>query len=551
MQPLKRSGIECQPRGPLVLLILDGVGEGDHGPFDCVYAASTPNLDSLRRKGVMSLLAASGPAVGLLNVSDMGNSEVGHNTMGAGRIFDQGAKLIDSSFDSGDVWLKTWREVVRRVHTKSSVLHLVGLLSHGRVHSDSEHLYRILKQAEINQIGKVRIHALLDGRDVEDFTTKDDILELEAKLAEYRNRGLDYRIASGGGRMVTTMDRYGANWKVVEAGWRAHVLGVARKFGSATEAVDQARLENSGISDQNIPAFTIAGDSDNPLGAVEDGDAVVIFNFRGDRVIEFCQALVEKSFNHFDRTRTPNVLLVAMTQYERESGFPEKYLVEPPRIRDTVSELLSAAGISQFACAETQKFGHVTYFWNGNRSEPFNIGLERYIEIPSDLVPFDQRPWMKSAETADSIIQELNQGNTDFLRANFAGGDMVGHTANLQATVIAVESIDLAIGRIMRVVEALSGCLVVTADHGNAEDKVEMEGGEVKADQNGNPILKTAHSTNKVPFMVLDYGCRNISMRDNIESPGLSNVASSLIELLGFYAPEEYEPSLVNIGAGS
>lgn len=549
MELHQRQKSRCHPRGPLVLLILDGVGEGNHGYFDCVFQASTPNLDLLMRSGLATKLDASGPAVGLLGASDMGNSEVGHNTMGAGRVFDQGAKLIDAAFESGDVWLKAWPSVIKQIRDTSSVLHLVGLLSHGRIHSDSAHLYRILEQAELDHVGEVRIHILLDGRDVEDFTADEYITELEGKLADCRRRGLDYKIASGGGRMVTTMDRYGANWAVVEAGWQAHVLGTARPFPSALEAVNVARAENQKISDQNIPAFTVVGDSGLPLGAIADGDIVLVFNFRGDRVIEFCNALVNDSFVHFDRMRMPKILLVAMTQYERESGFPETYLVEPPRIRDTVSEILCEVGIKQFACAETQKFGHVTYFWNGNRSEPFDALLEMYVEIPSDTIPFDQRPWMKSAETADTIIRELREGNSDFLRANFAGGDMVGHTANLQATVIAIEAIDLAVGRIMNVIEEFSGCLIVTADHGNAEDMVETENGAIKVSQDGDPILKTSHSVNKVPFVIMDYGRRPIAMKMNIGSPGLANVASTIVELLGYVPPDDYEPSLIEIGA--
>ena len=549
MDALVRSSRGRQPSGPIVLLILDGVGEGNHGEFDCVYLARTPNLDSLRLRGISTLLSASGPAVGLLKQSDMGNSEVGHNTMGAGRVFDQGAKLIDAAFGSASIWSNAWQEIVDRVKSNHSTLHLVGLLSHGRVHSDSEHLYRILERACSDDIRRIRIHVLLDGRDVQDHQAHQDVAALEVILENYRHRGFDYLIASGGGRMVTTMDRYGADWRVVEAGWRAHVVGEAQPFPSAGAAIESTREKIAGISDQKLPAFTVVDLEGRPVGPVMDGDVVLVFDFRGDRVVEFCRALAEDDFEHFDRGSRPHVLLVSMTQYERESKFPEKYLVEPPRIHGTVSELLCNAGVPQFACAETQKFGHVTYFWNGNRSEPFNADLEMYLEIASDSVPFDERPWMKSAETADALNDQLLNGHYDFLRVNFAGGDMVGHTANLDATIIAIEAIDLAIGRIAKVVDHLKGCLVVTADHGNAEDKVEMENGEIKRDPSRSPILKTAHSVNKVPFIVVDFGDRKFEIDESVDDPGLANIASTLLELLGFQAPTIYEPGLVRFGA--
>ena len=547
VEPLTPIDADHHSDGPLVLIVLDGVGVGLGDEYDAVATANTPNLRALEATGPMRTLRAHGRAVGLGSDADMGNSEVGHNTLGAGRVFDQGANQVDKAIASGRIWEGDWRWLTAEVRAHDSTLHLIGLLSDGGVHSSITHLFSLLEKAAQDGIGRVRVHILLDGRDVPDFTALDYVEQLESELKRLGNESsLDYAIASGGGRMVTTMDRYGANWGIVQAGWNAHVLGTARPFETAAAAISAFRSETTGISDQDLPAFTIVRDG-SPIGAIEDGDGVIVFNFRGDRAIEISEALCAgEDFAHFERERAPKVAFAAMTCYDVERGFPTRFLVHAERVEGTISEYLAATGIAQFACAETQKFGHVTYFWNGNRAEKFNPADETYLEIPSDQVPFQTKPAMKSAETADAVVDAIQSGRYGFIRTNFAGGDMVGHTADIGATRAALAAIDQAIGRIAIATETYHGCLVITADHGNAEDMVERgKNGKPLVDANGRVQWKTAHSLNPVMFLVHDYSGRSPRFRDDLPEAGLANVAATLVELLGFKPPTEYEPTLL------
>lgn len=538
------------PTGPLVLVVMDGVGVGLGDDYDAVASARTPTLDHLRATATYRSIYAHGPYVGLPSGSDMGNSEVGHNTMGAGRVVPQGAKRIDEAFASGDLWRGTWTELTAQVIQKKTTLHLIGLLSDGGVHSSTTHLDALLAKAREVGVKSVRIHVLLDGRDVPDHSAKEYVRELEDRLSEYNSDdSLDYRIASGGGRMVVTMDRYEADWRIVERGWHAHVLGNARGFTSAIEAIEVLEAESPGISDQLLPPFTVRANDGPPVGPIVDDDAVIIFNFRGDRVIELVDAFTQgDKFSGFDRQRVPNVYLAGMTLYDGDRNIPAKRLVEPAALANTVSEIIVRAGITQFACAETQKFGHVTYFWNGNRSDKFDNELETYLEIPSDQVPFNERPWMKSAETADAIEAAVASGEYRFIRANLAGGDMVGHTGMFLPSVLAVEAVDLAISRIFKAVQDSKGCLLVTADHGNAEDMVERDKRGNPQMRSGKPWWKTAHSLNPIPFIVADFsGRRNVQLVHDLPNAGLGNVAATILTLLGLKAPDDYDQSLITV----
>lgn len=532
---------------PLVLIVMDGVGVGRGDAFDAVALAHTPNLDRLASQSCRTL-KAHGTAVGLPSDADMGNSEVGHNILGAGRIFDQGAKRVDKAIASGSIWTSdAWRHIVEVcAGSGGGTLHLIGLLSDGNVHSNISHLFEIIRQAAADQISTIRIHALFDGRDVADPSADRYIAQTEAELAKYPT--VDVRLASGGGRMVTTMDRYGADWRIVEAGWRAHVLGTAHPVPDLLSGVEWGR--STGVrSDQLLPAFTVVDEFQQPVGSIVDGDAVVMFNFRGDRAIELSQTFVAgPEFAEFDRQRVPDVYFAGMALYDGDTNTPASFLVRPESVDMTVSEIIASAGIAQWAGAETQKFGHITYFWNGNRSSKFDEELETYVEISSDLVPFDQRPWMKSAETADAAIEAVRSGKFGFIRMNFAGGDMVGHTADIPATRIAVESVDLAIGRIADAVAAASGCLLVTADHGNADDKVERNSdGTPLTSDDGEPQLRTAHSLNPVMFAVHDDAGLPIRLRDDLPAAGLANVAATILQLLGLEIPADYAPSLLDV----
>lgn len=568
---LKKGHFEPRP-GPLVTVVMDGVGIGAGDEGDAVHLARTPVLDGLFESSPHLALLAHGTAVGMPSDDDMGNSEVGHNALGAGRVFDQGAKLVDAAIESGSVFESApWQEIVARSRA-GGALHFVGLLSDGNVHSHIEHLFALLRRAHASQVRSVYVHVLLDGRDVEETSALLYLAQLEELLGSFDVRdGCRYKIASGGGRMLVTMDRYEADWSIVERGWRAHVLGDARKFPSARAAVEAFRAEDPAVIDQFLPAFVVE-EAGRPVGPITDGDSVVLFHFRGDRAIEISQAFEQDDFPHFERERRPDVLYAGLMEYDGDLHVPSKFLVAPPAIDRTLGQYLAESGVTQLAIAETQKYGHVTYFWNGNCTglydpksgryhevpaesweEPNFFArrrrseLETFIEVPSDTVPFEQRPWMKAAEVTDALIAEMRSGQHRFLRVNYANGDMVGHTGDREATCIAVSAVDLCLGRLLKTVAALDGLALVTADHGNADEMyMRDKGGGFKRDPRGRIQPKTSHTLSRVPCMLFDPRAqRSLHLRRDLEAPGLSNVAATLLELLGFAPPEGYAPSLL------
>jgi 2,3-bisphosphoglycerate-independent phosphoglycerate mutase len=548
---LSRSKTFNGPKGPVVLVIMDGIGIGKYEDGDFVRRANTPTLDWLSRNALSTQLKAHGREVGLPSDDDMGNSEVGHNAIGCGRVFDQGAILINKSLETGALFEgKVWKELIGNVLSNGSRLHFIGLLSDGNVHSHIAHLEALLSQAKKEGIKKAYVHILLDGRDVPPTSALDYVDRLEAFLSRLKNSSdIDFAIASGGGRMKITMDRYQANWAMVELGWKTHVRGEGRRFASPREAIETLRKENPGIIDQDLPPFVIARNKE-PVGPIGQKDSVILFNFRGDRAIEISQAFENEGFDQFDRGPKLDIYFAGMMQYDGDTHIPRRYLVDPPGIDNTVGEYLATAGVKQLAISETQKFGHVTYFFNGNRSEKFDDSLETYVEIPSDRVPFEDRPWMKAAEIADRVIEAILCGDDRFIRLNFPNGDMVGHTGVFEAVEIAVETVDLCLGRILKAVKKADGILVVSADHGNADDMYERNNrtGEVLMDPDtGRPKPKTAHSLNPVPFYLYEpTGKMKIRISDRPHL-GISSLAATCLELLGFIPPEDYTPSIVEI----
>jgi 2,3-bisphosphoglycerate-independent phosphoglycerate mutase len=528
------------PRGPVVCIVMDGVGIGKGDDTDAVALAHTPTLDWLRTLPSSCTLIAHGRAVGLPSDEDMGNSEVGHNALGAGRVFDQGAKLVANAIADGSLFEgEIWTAVVERGRA-GSTLHFIGLLSDGNVHSHIEHLLTMLRRAARQGVGRLRVHALLDGRDVPGRSALTYVDRLEAVLGELREAGVDARVASGGGRMKVTMDRYEADWAMVERGWDLHVRGRGRTFGSLREAVETLYTESE-AGDQDLPGFVVA-DQGTPVGPIETGDAVVFFNFRGDRAIEISKAFEAESFTAFDRSPRPDVLYAGMMQYDGDERVPGRYLVAPPVIEGTMGERLARTGKRQLAISETQKYGHVTYFWNGNRSGKFDDELETYIEVPSDRVPFEQRPWMKAAEITDALVDAIRGTHYDFVRVNYANGDMVGHTGSMDASRIAVEAVDLCLARVIPVIRELGGCLVVTADHGNADQMFDLAG-------DGSRRPRTSHSLNPVPLCILDPRAPGEAppLRGwaSSETPGLAHVAATCLELMGLCPPADFRPSLL------
>ena len=535
--------------GPVLVCVMDGVGCGHHDEGDAVWLARTPNLDLLAKQSAATTLIAHGTAVGMPSDADMGNSEVGHNALGAGRIFDQGAKLVDVAIRNGSLFEgTTWRTLVQRVVSQDKTLHFIGLLSDGNVHSHIEHLFAMLRKADQLGVKRARVHVLLDGRDVSETSAPQYVEALEKVLAEIDQKSdRDYRIASGGGRQTTTMDRYGADWRIVERGWKAHVLGDARGFKSALEAIETYRHEHPGTIDQDLPSFAIVDAQGKPLGRISSGDAVVMFNFRGDRAIELCQAFEQEDFKQFERGPKPDVLFAGMMEYDGDLHVPRHFLVSPPAIDETFGEYLVRNKQRQFACSETQKFGHVTYFWNGNRSGMFDSAYEKYVEIPSDRVPYEQRPWMKAAEITDAILTELQTGQLRFWRFNYANGDMVGHTGKIGAAIMAVEAVDLCLGRLLPVIEKLRGALIVTADHGNADEMFELDKHDKFAlDKSGKRKNKTSHTLNRVPFYVYAPSVE-LRIAQTVARPTLSNVAATSLQLMGYSAPSDFEPGLLDL----
>ena len=535
--------------GPVLIVVMDGVGCGASNEGDAVWLARTPTLDRLSEMSLTTRLRAHGTAVGLPSDDDMGNSEVGHNAFGAGRIFDQGAKRVQMAIDSGEIFEgEEWKNLVRRVSESGEPMHFIGLLSDGNVHSHIKHLFAMLRRCNEEGVQHARVHILLDGRDVPETSALEYVEALEKVLHDLNEQGgRDYRIASGGGRMFITMDRYNADWSMVERGWKHHVLGEGRGFASATEAIQILRDENPGMIDQDLLSFVIVDGEGDPVGPIRDGAAVVLFNFRGDRALELTRAFTEPELSEFDRGPIPDVEFVGMMEYDGDLKLPRHYLVQPPHIDRTMGEYLARNQVSQFACSETQKFGHVTYFWNGNRSGMFDEVYEEYVEVPSDLVPFEQRPWMKAAEITDATLAALHRGGMRHGRINYANGDMVGHTGSLDASVIAVEAVDLSLARIIPVIEKLNGALIVTADHGNCDEMFELDkkSGDFQRDATGNLRNKTSHTLNAVPCYVYVPGNRTLRLDDGIQNPGIANISATTFQLLGYERPEGYETSIL------
>ncbi|GJQ94232.1 2,3-bisphosphoglycerate-independent phosphoglycerate mutase [Tanacetum coccineum] len=527
------------PKNKLVaMIVLDGWGEASPDNHLLYHVAETLPWDSLktsigyanvafdgywmrlitfekfcycRARGAPDhwrLVRAHGTAVGLPTEDDMGNSEVGHNALGARK--GSLPQLLNS---------------------------LIKLLPLGKFMKTK----LLLNGASERGAKKIRVHVLTDGRDVLDGSSVGFAETLEAELASLRSKGIDAQVASGGGRMYVTMDRYENDWEVVKRGWDAQVLGEApHKFKSAVEAIKTLR-QAPGANDQYLPSFVIVDDSGSPVGPIVDGDAVVTVNFRADRMTMLAQALEYEKFDKFDRVRFPKIRYAGMLQYDGELKLPNHYLVSPPLIERTSGEYLVHNGVRTFACSETVKFGHVTFFWNGNRSGYFNSELEEYVEIPSDSgITFNVQPKMKALEIGEKTRDAILSGKFDQVRVNIPNGDMVGHTGDVAATVVACKAADEAVKTILDAVEQVGGIYVVTADHGNAEDMV-------KRNKKGEPILKdgevqilTSHTLQPVPIAIGGPGLSaGVRFRKDVPSGGLANVAATVMNLHGFVAPED------------
>jgi 2,3-bisphosphoglycerate-independent phosphoglycerate mutase len=549
-------------KGPLLLIILDGLGifkkNADGYPGNAIDIAQPKNITKLlENEKIVAYLKAHGTAVGMPSDDDQGNSEVGHNAMGAGRVFSQGASLVDNAINDRSLFEgDTWKEMIDNALTHKTPVHLIGLISDGNVHSNISHLTALISECDKREVEEVYVHGLLDGRDVPPLSALRYFGELQDFLWSLRvqalkdNKKRRYYIASGGGRMVTTMDRYEADWSIVERGYHAHVLGEGPMFADALTAIVEMRKEHS-VDDQYLPHWVVRDpeNSEKPIAQIDDNHNVIFYNFRGDRAIEICRAFVDTDFKGFDRKRFPKVFFAGMMEYDGDLHIPPKYLVSPPAIERTVSEYLAKNDISQYAISETQKFGHVTYFWNGNNSAKFSEENEEWVEIESDRIPFDQAPNMKAKEITQELEKALTSGKYKFLRVNFANGDMVGHTGSLDAAVEAVRALDEVVGHLVAIIDELEGTVIITADHGNCEQMyaVNKKTGEAVLGAGGNFDKMTSHTLNPVPFMMRSPDIGKFKLNDKVKDPGLGNIASTILMLLGFNKPDDYLDSIIRV----
>ncbi len=539
-------------KGPLVLVIMDGVGIGKKDAGNAFYLANPTNLnkwiEESKEKNLFAELRAHGMAVGLPSDMDMGNSEVGHNALGAGQVFSQGAKLVNESLDKGTFFeTENWKNTVGKAAINDRAVHLIGLLSDGNVHSHIDQLFKIIDGIKHSGIKKIRVHPLLDGRDVPPNSGLIYIDQLEEKLRSIEIDGsMDAKIGSGGGRMYVTMDRYESDWEIVKRGWDAHVRGVVDPiditdnypgyFKSAREAIEIARKIYPEKKDQFNPPFVIIKDN-KPVGKMENGDVVINFNFRGDRAIEISKAFTFDDFTPFERIYRPETIYAGLLQYDGDAHIPKIFLVPPPNITNISSNYFCEMKIPSFAIAETHKFGHVTYFWNGNKTGYINENLETFEEIksePNEMI--EGHPEMKIFEVTDRLLEIIPSEKYKYIRVNYANGDMVGHTGNINSCIKAVQALDICMEKIIQKTLEMDGIIVVTADHGNVEEKLDKKG-----------KMKTSHTLNPVPFFIIDKNYNNeykVDISDNKE-PGISNVIATVMNLLGFEAPEFYDKSLI------
>ena len=530
-------------RGPLIHVVLDGWGVGAADETNAVNRANLPVISRLIRGCPYTQLWTHGKYVGLPNEKDMGGSEVGHMTMGAGMVMEQGPTLIQNLFQSGEFFENpVLSRIIQNCVEHDTPLHLLGLLSNGNIHSHVDHTEAIIRHAFQSGIRRCYLHALLDGRDAGVQSALDFTEPFEKLFSELKGQrpGIDYAFASGGGREVITMDRDN-NWEKIETGWRIHVQGQSEnQFPSIRDAIEYFRKQNPEIIDQDIPGFVIIRNGE-AVSRIEDQHALIFTNFRGDRATQFSRAFLADEFPYFERYRCPEVLFAGMTQYDQDNQIPPDYLVGTPVVEEPFGKRILELGLKQFRLSETQKFAHVTFFYNGGYREPLDPLKENYHFIASDKIPsFAERPAMKASGISKKAVEFINSGEYQYGLINFANADMVGHTGDFQATVRAVEAVDSALDNIVRAIDAVNGLLVITADHGNADEML-------ISNQNGTLEISAKHSLNPVPFLIYDplyNGDYRLKPFGQEYNNNLSNIAATNFLLLGQAVPDDLAPSL-------
>ena len=502
------------PRRPVVLVVFDGWGLSEARDRNAIHLARTPVYEELLGRYPHGALVTSGEAVGL-PAGQMGNSEVGHMNLGAGRVVYQDLTRIDRSIRSGDFFKNpALVAAMSRCAGERHALHLVGLVSDGGVHSHQRHLLALVDMAARHDVARVFIHAITDGRDTSPTGGRDYLGEVERSAAA---RGA--RVASVSGRYYA-MDR-DRRWSRTERAYDAIVLGRGRTARDAQALISESY--RAGVTDEFLePGAVVTGHG--PVGPIRDGDSVVLFNFRADRVRQITRALADARFDGFARAAPPRVTVTTMTEYD--ATFEHAIAFGPEELSGTVAEILTAHGRTNLRLAETEKYAHVTYFFNGGEERPYR-GEDRIL-VPSPKVPtYDLQPEMSAAGIADALVADVERGRHDVVICNFANADMVGHTGKLDAAIAAVSTLDGCLARIVRAVEAAGGCLILTADHGNAEQMWDAE-----RDQ-----PHTAHTRNPVPVLLIDRDLEGDgrALRDG----SLRDVAPTLLALAGVPAPAE------------
>ncbi len=498
---------------PVALIILDGWGINESCENNAVCMANTPYLDDLFQRYPSSWLHASGLNVGLPE-GQMGNSEVGHLNIGAGRIIYQDLTRISQSIAEGDFFTNPiLLEALKKIRSTGGTLHLMGLLSDGGVHSHNSHLYALVKLAKSQEV-KTCIHAFMDGRDTPPQSGVEYLAQLEAELARLQH-----------GKVATVIGRYYAmdrdnRWDRVSRAWQAMALGQGHAVNSSTEAIEAAYA--AGQTDEFVEPQVIHQDG-TPVGRISDQDGIIFFNFRADRAREITRPFTEADFNEFERSQMPRLsTFVCLTEYDETFDLPVAFSTESyPRI---LGEVVADAGLKQLRIAETEKYAHVTFFFNGGVETPFSNEDRALIPSPKDVATYDLKPEMSAPDVTDEVIRRIQSGSYDLIILNFANPDMVGHTGVLKAAIAAMETVDQCVGRVIDALLAAGGCALMTADHGNCE---------MMLDKNGIP--HTAHTANRVPLILVGKNQQKAKLQSGI----LADIAPTLLKLLGLEIPSE------------
>ena len=500
--------------GPLVLVVLDGWGLREERDGNAIKLARTPSYLELLDRFPHTSLTTSGEAVGLPH-GQMGNSEVGHMTMGAGRVVYQDLTRIDKSIRDGDFFEKpALIDAMQRCAGDRHALHFIGLISPNGIHSHTRHLNALIEMAARYKLTRVFVQGFTDGRDTSPAGGAGFVGDLEAVM----DRTGTGRVASIGGRYYG-MDR-DHRWERTKKAYDAMVTGRARHGRSAVEIIRQSY--EAGITDEFIEPATIVDASDEPIGLIRDGDSVVFFNFRSDRARQLTRALAVDDFDGFERAPLSNIFFTTMTQYDRTFTFPVVFA--PQSLTGSLAEVMAAQHLTNLRVAETEKYPHVSYFFNCGVELPYR-GEDRTL-VPSPKVPtYDLQPEMSAKGITDALVSDIESRKHDVIICNFANADMVGHTGKLDAAVKAVETIDQCLGRIVRAVRDANGTLILTADHGNAEEMWNAELNEPH----------TAHTCNPVPLIIVD----DVTSTRLREGGSLKDVAPTMLGILGVPAPEE------------